>query len=176
MRIFDETKTYELNKETLNFEKGYLKPDKKFVRHHEATLFVKGKTAQQIAQELEAQGVIIEKGYGDMLCRVVKEYEGGGRDTELIEDDPDTPAKEAYDEYEDIQVYVSYTEEELKERADRENSAKLKAELAQIKEDIEQENFGIIRSDYAEKKARAAEIINELRVLEGKEPRKIKTA
>lgn len=49
----------------------------------------------------------------------------------------------------------------------------LKLELAKIKEDIEQENFGIIRDDYAEKKARAAEIINELRALEGKEPREV---
>ena len=49
----------------------------------------------------------------------------------------------------------------------------LKAELSKIKEDIEQEIFGLVRGDYAEKKARAAEIINELRVLEGKEPRKL---
>ena len=49
----------------------------------------------------------------------------------------------------------------------------LKAELAQIKEDIEQETFGLVRDDFAEKKERAAEIINELRVLEGKEPREI---
>lgn len=51
----------------------------------------------------------------------------------------------------------------------------LKSELAKIKEDIEQEVFGLVRDDYVEKKARAAEIINELRVLEGKEPRTIKT-
>lgn len=49
----------------------------------------------------------------------------------------------------------------------------LKTELETIKEDIEQEIFGLVRDDYAEKKARAAEIINELRVLEGKEPREV---
>lgn len=48
----------------------------------------------------------------------------------------------------------------------------LKAELASIKEDIEQETFGLVRDDYEAKKARAATIINELRVLEGKERRK----
>lgn len=48
----------------------------------------------------------------------------------------------------------------------------LKIELAKIKEDIEQETFGLVREDYAVKKSRAAEIINELRVLEGKEPRR----
>lgn len=51
--------------------------------------------------------------------------------------------------------------------------SELKAELAKIKEDIEQEKFGIIRTDYVAKKARAAWIINELRVLEGKEPREV---
>lgn len=53
--------------------------------------------------------------------------------------------------------------------------AELKAELAPIMEDVEQEALGIVRDDYAEKKARAAEIINELRVLEGKEPRTVGT-
>ena len=52
----------------------------------------------------------------------------------------------------------------------------LKSELAKIKEDIEQERFGLVRNDYAEKKARAAEIINELRVLEGKQPREVQSA
>ncbi len=54
------------------------------------------------------------------------------------------------------------------------NIGKLKSELAKIKEDIEQEAFGLVRDDYTEKKARAAAIINELRVLEGKEPRVVK--
>lgn len=113
MRIFDETKTYELDKKTLDFEKGYLKPDKIVAAHHEATPLIKGKIAKQIAEELEAQGVVIEEGYGGLIYRVVKEYEDGGRDTELIEDKPDIPAKEAYDEYEDIQVYVLYNAEQL---------------------------------------------------------------
>lgn len=52
----------------------------------------------------------------------------------------------------------------------------LKSELAKIKEDIEQERFGLVRNDYVEKKARAAEIINELRVLEGKQPREVQSA
>lgn len=50
----------------------------------------------------------------------------------------------------------------------------LKAELEKIKEDIEQQTFGLVRDDYAVKKRRAAEIVNELRVLEGKEPRELK--
>lgn len=67
--------------------------------------------------------------------------------------------------------WISTDEEELK----KQRYTQLKTELAKIKEDIEQETFGLVRNDYTEKKARAAEIINELRVLEGKEPRAIKT-
>lgn len=63
------------------------------------------------------------------------------------------------------------TEEELREFHYQE----LKAELENIKEDIEQETFGLVRDDYEDKKMRAAEIINELRVMEGKEPRIIIT-
>lgn len=50
----------------------------------------------------------------------------------------------------------------------------LKSKLVKIKEDVEQEQFGLVRDDYAAKKTRAAEIINELRVLEGKLPREVR--
>lgn len=68
-----------------------------------------------------------------------------------------------------VAEYHVATEEEFNEQ----RRYKLKAELAKIKEDIEQETFGLVRDDFAEKKVCAAEIINELRVLEGKEPRDI---
>lgn len=66
-------------------------------------------------------------------------------------------------------------EEELAKQKKQERIITLKSELAKIKEDIEQEAFGLVRNDFAVKKARAAEIVNELRVFEGKEPRTIKT-
>ncbi len=64
--------------------------------------------------------------------------------------------------------------EEIEKQRKAEISRVLKAELERIKEDIEQEIFGLVRGDYAEKKARAAEIVNALRVLEGKEPRTVR--
>lgn len=71
-------------------------------------------------------------------------------------------------------VYINEYDKVVVERFTYENDAKFR--LAKLKgEDIEQEAFGLVRDDYVEKKARAAEIINELRVLEGKEPRTIKT-
>lgn len=151
MRIFDETKTKELNYENLDLEKGYLKPDKMFVRHHEA---VEGKEAvyKDRAEKLPNGSTQVWK---DLVSPAVE-------------------AKEAYDEYENIQVYVSYTDKEIAERKKEQSIVKLKAELVKIKEDIEQETFGLVRTDYAEKKAQAAQIINELRVLEGKQPREVK--
>lgn len=131
MKIFNEDKTAELT--DIDYEKGYLKNDKLFIVHHEARPFKMGRTAQDIAQELELQGVIIEQGYRDMLYRVIGEHENGGRETELIEDEPDTPEAEAYDEYEDIQVYIPYTEEELKVR-----------EIAKLRRRREIECFPII--------------------------------
>lgn len=64
--------------------------------------------------------------------------------------------------------------EEIQKQEEGERKRVLKAELAKIKEDIEQEAFGLVRDDFAKKKARAAEIVNELRVLEGKEPREVR--
>lgn len=174
MKIYNQDKTQELNENELDFEKGRLQADKLVIAHHEAIPFKQGKTAREIADELTAQGVEIEESpFG--LFRVIKEYDDGGRETVLIEAEPDTLAQEPYDEYEDIQVFVPYTAEELKKIADDKRHAELKAELEKIKEDIEQETFGLVRDDFAEKKARAAQIINELRVLEGKQPREVRT-
>lgn len=151
MKIYNKTKTKELKESDLDFEKGYLKQDKLFIAHHAA---------------VEAQGAV----YKDR--EVIEENGGISIYKDLVT--PAVEAREAYDQYEDIQVYIPYSEEELTERANRKRSMELKAELEKIKEDIEQETFGLVRDDFAEKKARAAEIVNELRVLEGKEPREIK--
>lgn len=91
MRIFDETKKNELKEYDL--EKGYLKPEKILVASHPAV-----------------EAVMSEGHY-----KVVKEYPNGGKDVEWIVDVPEVEAKEAWDEYEDIQVYVPFSEAELAE-------------------------------------------------------------
>ena len=73
-------------------------------------------------------------------------------------------------EHEDYIEIVKRTDEQI----GQDRILELKAELANIKEDIEQEAFGLVRDDYAAKRSRAGEIINEHRVLEGKVPRGIK--
>lgn len=165
MKIFNQDKTRELEKEFLDFKKGYLKSDKLIIAHHDATI---GKSAEDIANALMAQGYVCNLRADGNWYVQVRVYENGFGDEEIIYP---IVACEAYDEYEDIQVYIPYTEEELKKIADEKRYADLKTELTKAMEDIGQEQLGIVRDDYAIKKARAAEIINELRVLEGKEPR-----
>lgn len=89
MRIFDETKTNEITEPDL--KKGYLQADKLLIAHHEA---------QEEVQEQKHQ-------------ELLHEYPNGGKEYIEIIDVPYQPAKEAWDEYEDIKVYISYTEEEL---------------------------------------------------------------
>lgn len=89
MKVYNENKTIELNEYDLS--KGYLKDDKIFVRHH------------------EEQPEIKEVSH----IEIVKEYPNGGKDAIEVIDVPYQPARPAYDEYEDIQVYVPYTKEEL---------------------------------------------------------------
>jgi hypothetical protein len=89
MRVFDITKTIELNEYDLN--KGYLKDDKLFIALHPSVEAVQ------------------EQGHYETIA----EYPNGGKDVEWVVDIPAVEAKEAYEEYEDIQVYIPYTEEEL---------------------------------------------------------------
>lgn len=132
MKIYNENKTQELNKDELNFELGHLQSDKLFVAHHEATPFVKGKSSEEIYNNLKADGLIAVRVIGGKYYTVDRAFENGveinplsvtewvagvhsSSVTEIV-DEPDTPAREAWDEYDDIQVYIPYTEAELEER------------------------------------------------------------
>lgn len=100
MKIYNKDKTRELNNYEVDLEKGYLKPDKLFIAHHEA---------------VEAKKAV----YTD---RPVK-YDNGS--TSIFKDlvTPAVEAKEAYDEYEDISVYILYTIEEIKENLRKQRDA-----------------------------------------------------
>lgn len=113
MRILDEN-NIELTEEKVNLELGYLRPESIISIHHEAVEEVK------------------EVGHYE----VIAEYPNGGKDVAWIIDVPGTEAKEAWNEYEDIQRYVLYTEEELAareaEKKAKEEEAKLNAQLRQL--------------------------------------------
>lgn len=91
MRVFNEDKTQELKEYDLN--KGHLELDKLFIRHHEAV------------EEIKEQ----------WHYETIAEYPNGGRDVSKVIDVPYQAPKEAFDEYEDIYVYIHYTDEELEE-------------------------------------------------------------
>ena len=91
MRVFNEDKTQELKEYDLN--KGHLKLDKLFIRHHEAV------------EEIKEQ----------WHYETIAEYPNGGKDVSKVIDVPYQAPQEAFDEYEDIYVYIPYTSEELEE-------------------------------------------------------------
>lgn len=100
-RVFNESKTTELT--TYDLTRGYLKADKLFIDHHEA---------QDYEEEQFHYEPIGEPTYaGGSFIKVV--------------DEPAKEAREAYDEYEDIQVYVPYTAKELAARETAELKMKL---------------------------------------------------
>ena len=70
---------------------GYLREEKILIVHHEAV------------EAVEEQ----------WHYETVAEYPNGGKDVAKVIDAPGVEAKDAWDEYETIQRYVPYTEEEL---------------------------------------------------------------
>ena len=113
MRVFNEDKTLELK--IYDTEVGMLKRDTLFVKHHPA---VKEKA---------------ETGHYE----VVKTYNNGGKDVKWVVDTPYVAPRESYDgqcgsrkckrdEYEDILVFVPYSDKQLAEI----EIAKLKRNLA----------------------------------------------
>ena len=115
MRILNQN-NIELTEEEVNLELGYLKPESIISIHHEAT-----KETKEIGH-----------------YEVIAEYPSGGKDVKWVIDVPGVEAKEAWDEYEDIQRYVLYTEEQLAakeaERKAKEEEALLKVRLRQLAE------------------------------------------
>ena len=88
MRILD-LNGMELENPDLSF--GYLREEKILIVHHEAM------------EAVEEQ----------WHYETVAEYPNGGKDVAKVIDAPGVEAQDAWDEYETVQRYVPYTEEEL---------------------------------------------------------------
>ena len=93
MKVYNKEKTQELDENTLNLEKGYLKEDK-LITHFDAIAPVK------------------EQGH----YKTIKEYPNGGKDVQWVVDVKGIKGQDAYDKEEDIYVYIPYTEEDLQKR------------------------------------------------------------
>lgn len=119
MKIYNKEKTKELIDPDL--EKGYVYQDKRLVKHHEAIPEKVIKTVQEQVEEYEAEGKEITTGIGKngetsyylTLAFIPKTEKMGADGREVKRIEPITePAKEAWDEYEDILVYHPFTEDE----------------------------------------------------------------
>ena len=104
MKIYNQEKTQIL--ENPDLSAGTLQKDKILVASHPA---VAAKSAEEYAAELQAQGATVETINGK-LYEIVQVFPNGGKTVREIKG---TPAQEAWNEYEDIQVYIPYTAEEL---------------------------------------------------------------
>ena len=102
MKIYNEEKTQVL--ENPDLKKGWLKQDKIVIKTIPAT------------EEVKEQFHYV----------TIKEYENGGKDVKKVIDVEYQPAKPETYEYEDIQVYVPFTEEELTQNEIYELEARLK--------------------------------------------------
>jgi hypothetical protein len=94
-------------------------------------------------------------------------FENGGVSYKRIVDAPAIPAKEAFDETEDILVFVPYTDEQLKEK----RACEIRKRMEQLSQDFIQHWAGAQISDIEERKVEFATLHNELRSIMGKEPR-----
>lgn len=106
MKIYDESLTHELS--APDPDAGHLVPGKRFVAHHAAV-------ARAYHYEIMAETVTETRPEG-LRCEV-----------------EDSPAQRAWDEYEDVQIYVPYSAEELAKMAAE------KAAAEQARKDTERE-------------------------------------
>lgn len=100
---------------------------------------------------------------------VIKEYPNGGKDVKKVIDVKGVEYKPARTEQKPITVYVPYTEDELRQIQINKKINR----LTELTKDLAQVQAGLVISDIEERKAEFRTLLNEVRVLQGKEPRKI---
>lgn len=89
MKVYNQNKTEILTEYDL--KKGYLQADRLFIKHHKAV------------KAVEEQG----------HYEITETFPNGGQNADWVVDVPSVKARPAWDEYEDIQVYIPYTEKEI---------------------------------------------------------------
>ena len=129
MKILNE-EDVEIKESDVDTTKGYLKPDKKFVMHHDEQLEIPEKKHYEVERFVFEDGsqMLIETNE-DPHVKVIDDQAGvfeyvdkgegnvyHGAEIKSVIDQEHVEHKDAYDEYEDIQRYVLYTAEELAAR------------------------------------------------------------
>lgn len=129
MRILNE-QDIEISRSDIDHTLGYLKPDKVFVQYHEAveeedeiyhyavqTFYFEDGSKLEIESEDDPHVRVVDDQAGRF--EYVDQGEGKtfrGADVRKVVDQEKVEAQEAYEEYEDIERYVLFTEAELVER------------------------------------------------------------
>lgn len=143
MKIYNQDKTEILN--DIDLELGYLADDKRLVRHVDA---------------VEGHTEYIEHTYYDENGKVFGV-------SKSIDEEKSTSSQPAYDEYEDIKVFVPFSEEQLKQN----KIDQLQERLTELSRDIVQIYAGAQFDDSEARVREFRDIHNLLRELLGKEPR-----
>lgn len=142
MRVFNKEKSQELF--YYDLEKGYLTNDRLLVKTHPS--------------------IPATDGVGHYKY---KNFPNGGVEREWIWDIEPKPEVKELEEYEDIKIYVPYTEEQLTEK----RIYTIKERLSKLSEDFIQSWAGAYIQDIEERKKEFSELHNELRRILGKTPR-----
>jgi hypothetical protein len=108
MKILDQQGNEILNPD---LGKGHLEPDKLTI-HHDAV--------ESVAEQSH--------------LRTVRTYPNGGKDMEKVVDVSGIVGHDAYDEYEDIQRYIPYTDAELAAIERQKNTPTLESRVAALEE------------------------------------------
>ena len=144
MKVYNEDKTELLNEYDLT--KGELVKDTLITHHDEV-----------IGQD--------EKGHYE----TIKEYPNGGKEVEWIVDVPYIAHQDAYDEEEEIYVYIPYSEEKLQRIANQTELDEIKRELSETDyEAIKYSEGWFTEEEYAPIKQHREELREKIRQLEEK--------
>lgn len=147
MKILNE-KNEEIQKENVDLSLGYLQPDQLFVEHHPEVqekpaiyhykvnvfYFTDGTSYPEKLEDGVSYIPLSEEdphivdidgkngvfGFQEQPEDEIKGREVKGIDLEQVEDEPRVEHQAEWDEYEDIQRYILYTEEELQEMKEAE--------------------------------------------------------
>ncbi len=144
MEVYNEDLTEILTE--YDMEKGHLSQKNKIIHH----------------DEIKGQDEISH-------YEVIQEYPNGGKDVELIIDQPKIEHQDAYDEEKTYTIYIPYSEEELERIANEQEMARLKIELASTDyEAIKYSEGWFTEEEYAPIKQHREELREKIRQLEEK--------
>lgn len=144
MEVYNQNKTEILTEYDLS--KGYLTTD----------------YIEEVVPEVQA---IEEQGHYE----TVAEYPNGGKDVKWVVDIAGVEYQPERIEKVPITVYVPFTEEELKQQ---QINIKINR-LTELTKDFAQVEAGLVIDDIEDRKQEFRTLLNEIRVLQGKQPREI---